>query len=89
MHQVSIEVLPGIYDNNGQILSQLRNAELKNIRRIDYFYRPITQKVYINLVDCRLNFNNPDAEYCLGYHLDEVLSAAKHHTSQNIAKSDL
>ena len=37
----------------------------------------------------RLNFNNCDIGYCLGYQPDEVLSAAKRHTSQNIAKSDL
>ena len=37
----------------------------------------------------RLNFNNCDIGYCLGHQPDEVLSAAKRHTSQNIAKSDL
>ena len=47
VYQESIEVLPGIYDNTGQILSQLRNAELKNIRGIDCSYHPITQKRFI------------------------------------------
>ena len=43
------------------------------------------QKVYINLVEnCRLDFNNSDVGYCLGYHPDELLSATKHHTPQNI-----
>ena len=88
--QESIEVLPGIYDNTEQILSQIRNGELKNIWGIDYYYHPITQKVYINLVEnCRLDLNNSDVGYCLGYHPDEVLSAAKHDTSQNTAKWDL
>ena len=78
VYQVSIGVLPGIYDDIEQILSQLRNAELKNIRNIDYSYHPITQKVYINLVqNCNLAFNNSDVGYCLGYPLDEVLSAEK------------
>ena len=49
-YQESIEVLPGIYDNIEQILSQLRNTEFKNIRGFDYSYYPITQKVYINLI---------------------------------------
>ena len=89
-NQESIEVLPGIYDNTEQILSQIRNGELKNIWGIDYYYQPITQKVYINLVEnCRLDLNNSDVGYCLGYHPDEVLSAAKHDTSQNTAKWDL
>ena len=33
----------------------------------------------------RLDFNNSDVGYCLGYNPNEVLSAAKHHTLQNIA----
>ena len=49
--QESIEVLPSIYDNIEQSLSQLRNIERKNIRGIDYSYHPITQKVYIDLVE--------------------------------------
>ena len=90
VYQVSIGVLPGIYDDIEQILSQLRNAELKNIRNIDYYYHPITQKVYINLIEkCRLDFSKSDFGYCLGYHPDEMLPAAKHHISQNTAKSDL
>ena len=73
VYQESIEVLPGIYDNTEQILSQLRNTERKNIRNIDYSYHHIMQKVYINLVEiCRLDFNNSDVGYCLGYHPDEV-----------------
>ena len=44
VYQESIEVLPGIYDNIEQILSQLRNTEVKNIRNIDYSYHRITQK---------------------------------------------
>ena len=69
---------------------QLWNTELKNIRNVDYSYHPIIQKVYINSVEkCRLDFNNSEVGYCLGYHQDEVVSATKHHTSQNIAKSDL
>ena len=39
--------------------------------------------------NCRLDLNNSDVGYYLGYHADEVLSAAKCHTSQNIAKWDL
>ena len=71
-------------------MSQLRDAEGKNIKNIDYSYHPITQKVYVNLVEnCRLDFNNSGVRYCLGYHPHEVLSAVKHHTSQNIAKSGL
>ena len=78
VYQVSTEVLPGMYDDTEQILSQLRNAELKNIKNIDYSYHPVTQKVYINLVqNCSLAFNNFDVGYCLGYHPDEVLSAEK------------
>ena len=47
-------------------------------------------KIYIYLVEnCRLDFNNSDVGYCLGYHPDGALSAAKHHSSQKIAKSDL
>ena len=38
---------------------------------------------------CKLYFNSSDVEYYLGYHPDEVLSAAKHHTSQNIVKFHL
>ena len=34
--------------------------------------------------NCRLDFNISDVGYCLGYHPDELLSAAKHHTPQNI-----
>ena len=80
----------GTDDNIEQILSQLRNAEDKNIRSFDYSYHPITQKVYTNSVEnCRLGFNNSDVGYCLGYHPHEVLSAAKHDASQNIAKLDL
>ena len=46
------------------------------------------KKVHINLVEnCRLDFNNSEVGYCLGYHPHEVLSAAKHHTSHNIATS--
>ena len=71
-------------------MSQLRNEEGRNIRNIDYFDHPIIQKVYINLIEiCRLDSNNSDVGYCLGYHPHEVLSAAKHHASQNITKSDL
>ena len=44
--QESIEVLPGIYDNTEQILSQIRNAELKNIWGIDYYYHPNTKGLY-------------------------------------------
>ena len=53
-------------------------------------YHPITQKVFTNSVEnCRLDFNNSDVGYCLEYHPHEVLSAVKHHASQNIAKLDL
>ena len=48
------------------------------------------QKVYRNLIEiCRLDSYNSDVGCCPGYHPHEVLSAAKHHASQNITKSDL
>ena len=69
-----IEVLPDIYGSIEQILSQLRNNEIRSVKSIDYIYHPITRKVYINLVQkCRLDFNNSDVGYCLGYNPDEVL----------------
>ena len=81
-----IEVLPDIYGSIEQILSQLRNNEIRSVKSIDYIYHPITRKVYINWAQkCRLDFNNLDVGYCLGYNPDEVLLAAKHHTPQNIA----
>ena len=77
---------PSLHESVTQILSQLR----KNIRNDNYSYHPVTQKVYINLVkNFRLDLNNPDFGYCLGYHPDDVLSAPKHHTSQNFPKLDL
>ena len=42
---------------------------------MDYSCHPITQQLYINLVEnCRLDFSNSDVGYCLGHHPHEVLS---------------
>ena len=54
-----------------------------------YLREPVCGDINLVLEICRLDFNNSDVEYCLEYHPDEVPSATKHHTSQNIAKSDL
>ena len=52
-----------------------------------YFFHLLNTLFHIKLLEnYRFDFNNSDVGYCLGYHPDEVLSVAKHHTSQNIAK---
>ena len=52
-----------------------------------YFFHLLNTLFHIKLLEnYRFDLDNSDVGYCLGYHPDEVLSVAKHHTSQNIAK---
>ena len=69
-----ISLLPGYYNSIEQILVQLRKSQRENMRPISFSYNPISRRNQIAIAPyTKLDFNNSDVGYCLGFHPKKVI----------------